>query len=134
MPSRLYPATSNNQILLIKILTLLPDWLEAYEINPGNAIQSLFQYQEVQKYLRVNKYQESLYFHYESLMDLLAAFYASSILSISLWTDANKTSVKKKLIDWYSGISNIIILANKNSCKVYPTIEAVLESQNTKSK
>jgi glycosidase len=126
--------TANHQILLIKILTLLPDWLEAYENSPGNAIHSLFQYQEVQKYLRVNNYQESLYFHYESLIELLAAFFTSAILSISTWEDATKTSIKKKLIDWHSRINNILILANKNSCKVYPTIEAILESQDTSSK
>ncbi len=121
--------SSGRKILLIKTLTLLPDWLEEYEKNPGSAIQSLFQYQEVQKYLMVNQYQEILYFHYESLIELLAAFYASAILNISLRKNISKTEIKKKLISWHSLIEKIIKVAGKNNCKVYPTIEAIIETE-----
>jgi len=126
--------SSNRQILLIRILTLVPDWLEEYDENPGAAIKALFQYQEVQKYLRVNQYQETLYFHYESLIELLAAFYSSSILSVSLLEDINKVEIKKKLVDWHSRIENLIKIAGKNSCKVNTTIEAVTDTQGTNSK
>ena len=125
---------SNRQILLIKVLTLLPDWLEQYDKNPVPAIQSLFQSQEIQKYLRVNQYQEIIYFHYESLIELLAAFYVSSILNLSLQKDLNKTELKKRLVGWYSGIDKIIKLANKNSCKVSPTIEAIIASNDVVKK
>jgi hypothetical protein len=123
----------NRQILLIKILTLLPEWLEDYNNNPVQGIQSLFQSQEVQKYLRANQYQEILYFHYESLIELLAAFYASAILNFSLQKDLKKTEIKKKLVDWYSQISNIIKLASKNGCRVNRTIESIVKFHSTTS-
>jgi glycosidase len=126
--------TANRHILLIKILTLLPDWLEEYNKNPGPAIQSLFQYQEIQKYLMVNQYQEILYFHYESLIELLAAFYSSAIMSISLENKVNKTEIKKKLTGWHSRIEKIIKIASENSCKVNPTIEVIIESHRATSK
>ena len=75
----------------------------------------------------VNKYQENLYFHYESLIELLASFYVASILEISLWKKKNKTEIKKKLISWYADIKEIIKATIKNGCKVYPTIEAIHE-------
>jgi hypothetical protein len=121
--------SSNRQILLIKILILIPDWLEEYDKNPGAAIKALFQYQEVQKYLRVNQYQETLYFHYESFIELLAAFYSTAILSVSLLRDINKTEIKKRLLDWHSRIEEIIKITDKNSCKVHPTIEAILSTE-----
>jgi hypothetical protein len=123
--------SSSRQILLIKILILLPDWLEEFEKNPGPAIESLFQYQEIQKYLTVNQYQEILYFNYESLMELLAAFYSSAILNLSLQKGTNKTGIKKKLVGWHTQIEEIIKIASNNSCKVHPTIEAI---QSTISK
>jgi glycosidase len=117
--------STDRQMLLIKILTLLSDWLEKYSQNPISAIQSLFQYQEVQKYLMINQYQEVLYFHYESMIELLATLYSSAILKISLLDNQSKTEIKKKLQYWYSDIEGIIKAAAKNSCKLYPTIEEI---------
>ena len=125
--------SSNRQILLLKILILLPDWLEAYENKPGFALKSLFQYQEVQTYLKINQYQGSLYFHFESFIELLGAFNVSAILSIAFWEVSNNTLIKKKLVSWYSQINRIISLAGKNSCKVMPTIDAILEYQDMHS-
>ena len=113
------------QLLLLKILTLIPNWLETYLENPGEAIQSLFQYQEVQKYIMINQYQEILYFHYESLIELLAAFYATEILQISLWKKKNKTEIKKKLLTCYAEIEKLIKIAQKAGCKVYSMVEDV---------
>jgi hypothetical protein len=82
----------------------------------------------------VNQYQEILYFHYESLIELLAAFYASAILNISLRKNISKTEIKKKLISWHSLIEKIIKVAGKNNCKVYPTIEAIIETEVSNNK
>jgi glycosidase len=117
--------STDRQILLIKILTLLPDWLEKYSQNPISAIQSLFQYQEVQKYLMINQYKEVLYFNYESMIELLATFYTSAIIKISLLDNQSKTEIKKKLQTWHSEIEGIIKAAAMNSCKLYPTIEEI---------
>jgi hypothetical protein len=125
---------SNRRILLIKILTLAPNWLEDYDKNPGAAIKALFQYQEVQKYLRVNQYQETFYFHYESFIELLAAFYSTAILSMSLLKKVDKAKIKKRLVGWYSRIDEIIKFANDNNCKVDPTIEAILTVELTNDK
>jgi glycosidase len=126
--------SSDRQMLLIKILTLLPDWLENYNQNPVSAIQSLFQYQEIQKYLMVNQYKEVLYFHYESMIELLAVFYTSAILKISVSDNKKKTEIKKKLQTWYSDIDNIIKVAEESSCKVHRTIEAIQELNSRLSK
>ena len=120
--------------MLIRTLILIPDWLEDFEKNPEAAINALFQYQEVQKLLRVNLYKETLYFHYESLIELLAAFYSSAILSLSLQKNVNKTEMKKNLEKWHSQIEKIINIAAKNSSKVYPTIEAILAAEVTNNK
>jgi glycosidase len=119
--------SSDRHLLLLKILILLSNWLTDYLENPVEAIQSLFQYQEVQKYIGINQYQEILYFHYESLIELLGAFYTAEILEISLWKNKNKTAIKKKLVTLYSEIEKIIKIAGKNGCKVYATIEAIQE-------
>jgi hypothetical protein len=113
------------QMLLIKILALLPNWLHEYTQNSVAAIQSLIQYPEVQKYLIFNQYQEILYFNYESLIELLAAFYTVSILDIALWEKKSKTEIKKKLLFWHAEIEKIIKIAGKNNCKVYDTVEAI---------
>jgi hypothetical protein len=126
--------SSSRLILLIKILILIPNWLEEYNNNPGSAIQSLFQYQEIQKYIMINKYQDILYFHYESLIELLAAFYASAVLDISLRDKTKKTEIKKKLVDWHSEIEKLIKVAGKNSCKVYPTIDAIIDIEVSNNK
>jgi glycosidase len=118
------------QILLIKILILLSNWLYEYTENSVAAIQSLIQYPEVQKYLMFNQYQEILYFNYESLIELLAAFYAVSILDIALWEKKSKTEIKKKLLSWHAEIEKIIKTAAKNNCKVYDTIEAIEHSKD----
>jgi hypothetical protein len=93
----------------------------------------LFQSQEVQKYLRVNQYKEILYFHYESLIELLAAFYAAEILNLALQKNLKKTEIKKKLVGWYSQIQNIIKLASKNGCRVNSTIDSIVKSHDTTS-
>ncbi len=121
--------SSDRHLLLMKILILLPNWLTDYLENPVEAIESLFQYQEVQNYIMMNQYQEILYFHYESLIELLAAFYTSEILEISSWKEQNKTAIKKNLVSMYVEIEKIIKIAGKNGCKVYATIEAIQVSQ-----
>ena len=122
--------SSNRHLLLMKILILLPNWLTDYQENPVEAIESLFQYQEVQNYIMMNQYQEILYFHYESLIELLAAFFTSEILEISSWKEQNKTAIKKNLVSLYVEIEKIIKIAGDNGSRVYSTIEAIQVSQN----
>ena len=75
--------------------------------------------------LGVNKYQDVLYFHYESLIELLAAFYSIALVNLAGQKTIDKNEVKNKLISWYKPISRIIEAARENSSRVYRTIDAV---------
>jgi glycosidase len=117
--------SSAHQLLLIRILTMLPDWMNRVDENPGLALETLFQYHEVQKLLGVNKFQDILYFHYESLIELLAAFYSIAIINLAGQKTIDKNEIKDKLIGWYKHISRIIEAARDNNSRIYLTIEAV---------
>ena len=119
--------SANRQLQLIKIIILLPDWMANAAENPGFAFQSLFQYQEVQKFLGVNLYQDVLYYNYESLVELLAAFYTMMVLNLSLDDQTEHKIIRKKLLDEYERIYNIFEIARDQGCRVHQTIEAVLE-------
>ncbi len=117
--------SAERQLLLIKCLILLPNWMEQASENKGNAIQALFQYQEIQQYLNINQYHNVLYFHLESLIELVAAMYTVGVINLVGNKETEVRENKKKVETWFKLVNNIITSARENGSRVYETITAL---------
>jgi hypothetical protein len=116
--------SAGRQLLLIKALTILPNWLEQASKNSIIALETLFEYPEIQHFLGVNRYQDVLYFHFESFRELMAAFYTTSVITLLNNKNLEKTTIKKTILEWFKIIEKLIITAQKNGSRVYETIES----------
>jgi len=117
--------SAERQLQLIKCLILLPNWTEQALENIENAMQALFQYQEVQQYLRINQYHDVLYFHFESLIELLSALFTIGVINLVSTEDSEKSIKKKKIEARFKLINSIITAAQKNGSRVNETIAAL---------
>jgi hypothetical protein len=115
---------ADRQLQLIKILIMMPQWLTQAEENPGAALSSLFRQGESSQFLQVNRYQDIVYFNYESLIYLLAAFAAIGLIQLCSSPGKDKAIDKHKLERWSELTTFLITVAHDNGCRVYPMIEA----------
>jgi hypothetical protein len=99
---------ASHTLLLIKALTIQPRWLETASESLPAAIDALFQNQETQRFLQVNRYQDVLYLNKESLWELLGAFFAVAFINLALDEKSDAKEVNTKLREWYKSLNKII--------------------------
>jgi hypothetical protein len=99
---------ASHTLLLIKALTIQPRWLETASESLPAAIDALFQNQETQRFLQVNRYQDVLYLNKESLWELLGAFFAVAFINLALDEKPDAKEVNTKLREWYKSLNKII--------------------------
>jgi hypothetical protein len=102
----------NHDMLLIKSLTLHPHWLDNAKTALSPAFDSLLQYQESNKYLQVNRYQDVLYLNREALQELLAAFFVTAIIGLAPDIGNQATRVSKNISNWYKVIRKVLAAAD----------------------
>jgi hypothetical protein len=109
---------ASQTLLLSKALIIQPRWLESASESLPSAIDALFQNQETQRFLQVNRYQDVLYLNKESLLELLAAFFAIAFINLALDKKPDAKEVNKKLNQWYQLVNKIIKVAKDAGYRV----------------
>ena len=76
--------------------------------NLPSALDALFQNQETNQFLQINRYHDVLYFNKESLQELLAAFLMIAFINLGQDESLDAKKVSKKLNLWYKTIDSIL--------------------------
>jgi hypothetical protein len=66
-----------------------------------------------------------IYFHFESLLELMGALFASGLINLRHKNETEKKKNKKKVNTWYKIINEIIASAKDNGSRVNETIAAL---------
>jgi hypothetical protein len=121
----------NHDMLLIKSLTLHPHWLDKANTALSPAFDSLLQYQESNKYLQVNRYQDVLYLNREVLQELLAAFFVTAIIGMAPNSGNQAAKLSKNISNWYKVIRKVLDAADAAGYRI-DKIQESLVSANYK--
>jgi glycosidase len=99
---------------LVRVLIIQSEWSVQFHKNPGAALHALFEQPESNRFLQVNRYQETLFFHRESFEQLMNA--------LSILTMMHLGATKKSA----SVISNVLKL-KKSAEKCGYQVEELLK-------
>ena len=117
-------ATSNvwYAIELVKLLTEHQNWYDVDEVDPQlkifKILKSLFKDEEIQAFLRVNRYKDLLWYNKEAFEELSWWLFITSVITISSDGNRNSTLIAEDILDLYKTIKLIDKAKEKSDYQV----------------
>ncbi len=107
-------AEALQEALLLKILIIFKDGLKIDKKSPARPyFEQLFSNSDVQKYIRINRFQNELYFNKEKFKDLLFWLFILTLLNIVIQGDKKKTMPASQINNAYRSLQTYLQDAEK---------------------
>ena len=99
---------ASRTVLLLKAMIIQSNWMEQASESIPSALEALFQNQETNQYLQINRYHDVLYINKESLQELVAAFLMIAFINLGPLENLKDREVSNKLHLWFKITDSIL--------------------------